>query len=223
MRRTALVLLLTAAIATACSDGEPDGTTVPQAPPTSVAADVAVPAEVRTFLDGVAEPGSIAFTATYRVQRKLGGGQRDLEVRSEPPSWQIRDGDLVFVDGPKPATCRVSAERCVGELREALLTPTGVFSRFFSTGPAQALRTDARRAGAGAPVGTTRTVLDQELRCLAIPIRDATPATYCLTQDGVFGWVDTPSVRYELIAYRPGPTGGSADVPYPISANGGFL
>jgi hypothetical protein len=223
MRRTALVLLLTAAIATACSDDGPSGTSVPQAPPTSVAADAALPEEVRSFLDGVAEPGTVAFAATYRVQRKLGGGERALEVRSEPPSWQIRDGDLLFVDGPKPATCRISAERCVGELREALLTPTGVFSRFFSTGPAQALRTDARRAGAGAPVASTRTVLNQDLRCLAIPIRGATPATYCRTEDGVFGWVDTPSVRYGLIAYRPGPTGGSADVPYPISANGGFL
>lgn len=223
MRWTVLVLLVTAVAAAACSDGGPAGTSLPQAPSTSVAPDAALPAEVRAFLDVVAEPGTIAFTASYRVQRKLGGGERVLEVRSEPPSWQIRDGDLLFVDGPRPATCRISAERCVGELREALLTPTGVFSRFFSTGPAQALRTDARRAGAGAPVATTATAAGLELRCLAIPIRGATPATYCLTADGVFGSVDTPSVRYELIAYRPGPTGGSADVPYPISADGGFL
>jgi len=224
MRRIALVLLLAAvASAASCADGEPTQTTLPPQPSTSIAPDAALPEVVRTFLDDVAEPGTVAFTATYRVQRKLGGGERDLEVRSEPPSWRITDGDLVFVDGPKPATCKTSAQMCVGELREALLTPTGVFSRFFSTGPAQALRTDARRAGAGAPVATTKQVAGLELRCLAVPIGGATPATYCLTSDGVFGWVDTPSVRYELIAYRPGPTGGTAGVPYPITADGGFL
>jgi hypothetical protein len=222
MRRAAFALLL-ALLGGACSDGDGTPTTLPEAPSTSVADDAELPPDVRAFVDGVAAPGTLPFTATYRVLRELGGGERTVEVRAEPPSWEIRDGDLLFVDGPKPATCRITAERCVGELREALLTPTGVFSRFFSTGPAQALRTDARRVGADDAVASTRTVLDVELRCLAVPIRGATPATYCLTPEGVFGWVDTPAVRFELIAYRPGPTGGTVDVPYPISADGGFL
>jgi hypothetical protein len=40
--------------------------------------------------------------------------------------------------------------------------------------------------------------------------------TYCLTPDGVFGWVDTPSVHVELTAYRPGPPREPTGVPYAI-------
>jgi hypothetical protein len=222
MRRTPLALLVVA-LAAACSSGSDGGADGGTAPPTSVDGRRALPADVRAFLDDVAEPGTLAFRATYRVFRKLGGGERELEVVAEPPSWQVRDGDLLFVDGPDAATCRISQERCVGEVREELLSGTGVFSRFFSTAPARALATDARRTGSGAAVPSTRTVGGVELRCLAVPVGGSTPSTYCLTGEGVFGWVDTPAVRYELIAYRPGPTGGSAGVPYPLTANGGFL
>lgn len=225
MRRIALApaLVLLLAAAAGCSDDSPSASTVPTSPPTSVDATAGLPAPVQTFLDGVAAPGTVAFRATYRVLRKLGGGEQTVEVLAEPPSWQVRTGDLVFVDGPEPATCRVSARRCVGELREALLAPAGVFSRFFSSSPAQALATDARREGAAGAITSSRTVAGLELHCLAVPIGGATPATYCLTADGVFGWADTPSLRYELVSYRPGPTGEDAGVPYELTADDDFL
>ena len=111
----------------------------------------------------------------------------------------------------------------MGEVREALLSEVGLFSRFFSTGPAQALATDARRSTAGEPETSTRTVAGVEVRCMAIPQRSQVAATYCLTDEGVFGWVDTPAVRYELTTYEPGPPGEPTGVPYPIVADGSFL
>lgn len=221
MRRL-LPLLLLVALLTGCSDG--GGTDeLPAGPPTSIDTGAPLPAEVEAFVDDVASPGDVPFRATYRVLRKAGGATTDVEVVAAPPSWQLHTGDLVFVDGPKPATCSVAAQRCVGEVREALLGELGVFSRFFATGPARSLATDARRATAGEPETSTRTAAGVSLRCMAIPQDGQVSSTYCLTAEGVFGWVDTPAARYELTSYEPGPPGGSTGVPYPIVADGSFL
>lgn len=218
MRRT-LPLLLAALLLAACSDGDDPAA----APATSVAPDADLPPAVAAFLDGVAEPAEVPFRATYRVLRKLGGGEHQVEVVAAPPSWQVRVDDLVFVDGPKPATCRASLQRCVGEVREALLTEIGVFSRFFATAPAQAVATDARRESAGAPVSYEQETAGLTLQCLSIPQSGRVTASYCLTDEGVFGYVDTPAVRYELVRYEPGPPGEPTGVPYPIVADGSFL
>jgi hypothetical protein len=168
-------------------------------PSTSVAPDRALPREVRAFVASVAEPGSIPFRATYHVQRKLGGGEADVEVVASPPAWTISSGDISVTDGTGQQTC--VGGRCREGVRDEVLAPLGVFSRFFATAPARSLETDARRAGAGAAVGSTRTSAGVALRCLAVPIDGATPSTYCLTPQGVFGFVDTPFVRYELTSY----------------------
>lgn len=220
--RPILPLLLVGLLLAGCSsDGPSPGT--PRSTTTTTALDDGLPPPLARFLDGVAESGVVPFAGTFHVLQKLGGQQTDLVVVSGPPAAQIRMGDLVFVDGPKPATCRTSVKRCVGDVREPLLSPTGVFSNFFSTGPARQLATDARRTVSGDPVFSDRTVLGVTLRCAAVPLRERIVSTYCLTPEGVFGYVDTPSVHFELTAYRPGPPGEPAGVPYRISADDAFL
>lgn len=221
MRRLLPLLLALAVLAGCSSDG--DAPEAIRATTTTTALTAGLPADLATFLDGVARPGTVAFRATYRVLQKLGGRQTDLVVVSDPPSWQIRMGDLVFVGGPRPATCRTSAKHCVGDVREQLLSTSGVFSGFVATGAAQALATDARRAAAGDPVFSERTVAGVALRCAGIPLGDTVVPTYCLTPDGVFGYVDAPSVHYELTEYRAGSPGEPTGVPYRITGDGSFL
>ena len=224
MRRTLLLLFVVLVALAGCSDdgdgGDGGAITIP---PTSVQVDAEVPTELRAFLAEVKSPGDVPLRATYRVVRKLGGGEQDVEVLAAPPSWQLRVGDLLFVDGPKPATCRISVQRCVGRVREELLTPVGVFSRFFADAPARALATDARRSSAGEPVFSERSAAGVDLRCAAVPQLGETTSTFCLTPEGVFGFVDTPSARYELTHYEPGPPGEPTGVPYPLVADDSFL
>lgn len=215
MRRLLALLAVTLLAASCSSDDGPDATTTP--PPDSVAPEADLPVPVQQFLDEVAEPGDVAFRATYDVLQKLGGAENRVEVLADPPAWQVRVGDLTVVEGERPATCRPSAERCVGEVREELLAPVGVFSRFFATAPAQSLATDARRAVAGELVTSERTVAGVVLRCAGIPLSGVVSSTYCLTPEGVFGWVDTPAVHYELTDYAPGPPGEPLDIPYEVS------
>jgi hypothetical protein len=111
----------------------------------------------------------------------------------------------------------------VGEVRDQLLSPTGVFSNFFADGPARQLATDARRVQAGDPVFSEKLVAGVSLRCAAVPLRGQLVSTYCTTPEGVVGWVDTPAVHYELTEYRAGPPGEATGVPYAISADGSFL
>ena len=194
MRRCVVVLVLLLA---ACSGG--GGTTRSTEPPTSVSPAAHLPAAVRAFVAQVADPGTTPFRASYRVLRKLGGGEDTVDVLSEPPRWRITAGSIVVVGGRDETTCDLDRHRCYPGIREALLTPVGVFSTFFATAPARSLATDARRTGAAAPVASNTTVAGVALRCLAVPVDGATPATYCLTPEGVFGLVDTPAVHYELL------------------------
>lgn len=220
MRRL-LPLLLTALVLAACS-GDGDDAPAAQAP-TSVAPEADLPPALDEFLDGVAEPGAAPFRATYHVLRKLGGGEAEVTVVADPVGWKLVTGDLLLVEGGTPATCRPSAQRCIEGVRQQLLQPVGVFTRFFATAPAQALATDARRETAGEPRFTERTVAGVALRCAAVPQQGVVISSYCLTPEGVFGWVDTPAVRYELTAYEPGPPGESTNVPYPLTADDSFL
>ena len=222
MRRM-LPLLLLAVVLAGCSSDGGGATAPPSSSTTTTELTAGLPKDLADFLDGVAGAGKTPFRATYHVLRKLGGVETDLEVVSDPPSAQIRFGDLVFVVGPKPATCRTSVQRCVGEVREQLLSPTGVFSNFFADGPARQLATDARRVQAGDPRFSDRLVASGlRLRCATVPLRDQLVSTYCLTAEGVFGSVDTPAVYYGLTTYRAGPPGEAAGVPYPIVSDRRF-
>src|SRR5439155_21625950 len=127
-------------IVAACSGGG-SGTaaTTTSAPP------AAVPAALADFLRGAKAPGTVAFTATYHVIKKLGGTETDVTVTATPPSFELRAGDVV-VHGPNVATSG-----------EARLSATGVFSNFFSTGPVKELETAARREMTNAPTFSDRT------------------------------------------------------------------
>jgi hypothetical protein len=222
MRRL-LPLLLVALVVAGCSSDGGDATAPPRSTTTTTELTAGLPADLAAFLDVVTDNRHQPFRATYHVLQKLGGAQTDLVVVSDGTSTQIRMGDLVFVTGPKPATCRTSAERCVGEVRDQLLSPTGVFSNFYADGPARQLATDARRVQAGDPVLSDKVVAGVALRCAAVPLREQLVSTYCRTAEGVFGWVDSPSVHYELTEYRAGPPGEPTGVPYAISSDGSFL
>jgi len=141
-----------------------------------------------------------------------------------PGGARITVGDLVVLTGDHPATCRISAEACVGEVREDQLGQYGIFSNFWSSGPAEALRTVVRRDDDGTPVTSTRAVAGVPLDCIAVPVGSSLPATTCTTPEGVFGFVDNPAVSYGLTAYRVGPpASGALDVPYPLTEDDGFL
>src|SRR5439155_10288048 len=129
MRRLLPLLLLAAACSS--SGGHAAGTT---------STTERLPPQLTAFLSDVRTPGTLGFTATYHVLKKLGGQESDVVVTATPPTWEVRAGAIVVHGPPDPSTAD-----------EARLSTVGVFSNFFSTGPARALAADARRSTAGAP------------------------------------------------------------------------
>jgi hypothetical protein len=220
--RPLLGALLIAVVLAGCSGGDRPATSARSSTTTAPAEDL--PSEVDAFLQRAAAAEDAAFRASYEVLRKLGGVRSDVAVAGASGAARITVGDLVVLTGEDPATCRVSARLCVGEVREDQLGQYGIFSRFWSTGPADALRTVVRREDDGEPVTSTRTAAGVPLDCIAVPVGASLPATSCITPEGVFGFVDNPAVRYELTSYRTGaPVGGVLRVPYPLTDDDSFL
>lgn len=219
---TTVAVTLVAGLA-GCAEAERPTTTDRGAPSTERPSDETLPAELQAFLDRAEAGADVAFTGAYEVTQKLGARTATVEVSVDPPAARIGVDDLVMVAGPHPATCLISAESCVGEVREQQLAPLGLFSGFYSAGPAQALRTAARRPGAGDPLLSNRSVAGAELDCVAIAVGGVTTTTSCLTAEGIFGWVDTPAVHYELTRYAPGPPSAALDPPYPVTDDDSFL
>jgi hypothetical protein len=217
------VLVVAVAALVGCSGGDRPSTGAGGST-TTAAPDQDLPPEVDAFLERAAGGQDTEFEASYEVLRKLGGVRSTASVVARPDGARITVGDLVVLVGDHPATCRRSAEACVGEVREDQLAPYGIFSRFWSTGPADALRTVVRRDDDGPPVPSTRTAAGVALDCIAVPVGQALPATSCTTPEGVFGFVDNPAVRYELTSYRVGPPPADAlDVPFPVGDDDAFL
>ena len=222
MVRPLLAALVAGLLVTGCSGGDRPSTSAERAT-TTTAPTGDLPPEVAAFLERAAKSEDASFTASYDVLRKLGGVSTTVEVVARPGAARITVGDLVVLLGDHPATCRTTAEACVGEVREEQLAPFGIFSRFWSTGPAEALRTVVARNDDGHPVTSTRTTAGVPLECIAVPVGSALPATSCTTPEGVFGFVDNPSVHYELTSYQAGPPASGVDVPYPLTDDDGFL
>ena len=142
-----------------------------------------VPEDVQAFLDRVADPSELAFVADYELLNKNGGGQHVVHVESDPPTLTVTiDGAPVDLDD------------------EPALAQYGIFSGFLAANPSAAIEATARRVDAGDAELTERGGLD----CIAIPVQGAVASTWCLNDDGLFGLVDNPSVRYELTAYSAG-------------------
>ena len=218
---SALAVLL-ALVVGACSGGDRPSTSAGGTTTTALAEDL--PPEVEAFLRRAAAAEGATFEASYDVLRKLGGVRSTASVIVRPDGARIEVGDLLVVVGTHPATCRLSAEACVDEVREDQLGEYGIFSRFWSTGPADALRTVVRREDDGPPVTSTRTAAGVPLECIAVPVGSSLPATSCLTPEGVFGFVDNPAVRYELTSYRVGPPpAGALDVPFLVTDDDSFF
>ncbi len=224
MVRPLLVVALVAGLVSAgCSGGDRPSTSAERTTTTSAPAED-LPPEVDAFLERAAGSEGTAFEASYDVLRKLGGVRSTVTVVGGPDGARISVDDLVVLVGEHPATCRPSARACVGEVREEQLAEYGIFSRFWSTGPADALRTVVGRTDDGPPVTSTRTVAGVPLDCIAVPVGSSLPATSCTTAEGVFGLVDNPSVRYELTSYRVGPPpAGALDLPFPVGDDDAFL
>jgi len=138
-----------------------------------------VPEDVQAFLDRViADPADLTLDLTYDVLNKNGGGEHVVVVTSPPFA--------VTVDGaPVDATDDVALSRY------------GIFTGFLAANPRAAIEATARREDAEDAVFTERNGMD----CIAIPVQGAATSMWCLTDDGIFGYVDSPSVRYER---RPG-------------------
>lgn len=176
MRRFVAVL---AVALTACSSSSPG---------TSPSATTLRQPALDEFVRAIAPAGSVAFRARYRVTRKLGPVETDVDVTATPPSWEIGAGDVV-VRGPNATT-----------EDEARLSATGVFSTFFADGPRNALVADAARTTAGPALFSTRVVAGLQLRCAGIPQRGVVATTVCITAQGVVGFFDNAAVHYELTA-----------------------
>ena len=209
-----LASLLALAVAMACSGEDPS--TGPVEPTTSTAPDVDVAPEIAEFLRRAGGGAEVAVTAEYAVLYKLGGGESTVTVRSAPPASSVTVGEVLVVDGPRPASCDLAARTCVGSVEEQRLTAFGISSRFWSAGPIDAITGMARRSGGGAPVRSTRTAAGVTLDCLAVPVEHAVTATHCITPEGVFGFVENPSVRYQLTSYTLGPPAAPVEPPFPI-------
>ena len=184
MRRYASFVVLAALAAAACGSGggHRATTTTTSAP---------LPPPLAAFLADVKPQGAVAFRATYHVLRKLGGVETDVRVESTPPTWTITFGDVSVGGPPAPPSGA-----------EARLSAVGIFSSFYADGPARALATDARRPTAGAPVFSDRVVAGVPLHCVAVPQAGVLTQTACLTPEGVFGFLENASVRYELTSYE---------------------
>ena len=175
MRRCAVIALAALAALAGCGDRD-------DADPGVVDRSRAVPADVRAFLDRVVDPATIAFTADYDLLNKNGGGTHVIHVESDPPQLSVTiDGEPVDLDD------------------EPALSQFGIFSGFLAANPSAAIEATARRVDAGDAELTTRGDLD----CIAIPVQGAVASTWCLHPAGIFGFVDIPSVRYELTSYEP--------------------
>jgi len=208
--------LAVAAVAAACSGGDP--TAGPAEPSTTTAPDATLAPDAAGFLQRAAAGPGVAFTAEYAVLYKLGATESTVTVRSAPPASSVATGDVLVVDGPFPASCDLAARTCVGTVEEQRLTAFGITSRFWSTGPIDAITAMARRPDAAAPLLSTRTAAGITLDCLAVPVEQAVTATHCITPEGVFGFVENASVRYELVRYTPGPPAEPVEPPFPIQA-----
>jgi hypothetical protein len=190
----------------ACTGGGGDGDEGTATPPAEEApggdAAPALPPLVEPAASFVASVAGddVTFTAEYRVLRKLGSVESDVSVAQDPPWREVRAGDLVVRSGPQPATCRPSAGRCVGQVREEALAAAGVFSGFATTATADNLTAIAARPDATA-TPSTRTAAGVELRCLDVAVQGTRAGRWCLTPEGVFGFVDTVVARYELQRY----------------------
>src|SRR5215216_677648 len=166
--RPLLAALVVSALVAGCSGGDRPSTTSERTTTTTAGAED-LPPEVDAFLRRAASSEQATFTATYDVLRKLGGVRSTAAVAAASGGARITVGDLVVLVGDHPATCRVSARSCVGEVREDQLGQYGIFSRFWSTGPADALRTVVRRDDDGRPVPSTRVAAGVSLECIAVP------------------------------------------------------
>lgn len=177
MRRITVFVLV--ALVAACGDGgsNDDGAVV-------VDRSRPVPADVRVFLRRVVDERTIAFDATYHVLAKLGSTEHTIEVHVDPPSVTI------IADG-----------HAVGAADDVALSQYGVFSGFLSRGPARAIQAAARRADAGPARFSTHPAAPDAFDCVEIPEQGAVTSTWCLNGAGIFGYVDTPAVRYQLTRF----------------------
>jgi hypothetical protein len=146
--------------------------------------DREVPADVQAFLDRVADPHATAFTATYAVLTKNGGAEHKVEVTSTPPDLTL------VVDGAS-----------IDPDDDVALSVYGLFAGFLADNPKAAIAATASRADADVARFSNHAAASITLDCIEIPVQRAVTATWCLTPEGLFGFVDNPSVRYELTAY----------------------
>lgn len=189
MRRLPLIALLLVGVSVGCGSGDGgDAGPSTTADDGVVERDRPLTPELEAFLDRV-DTGR-PFTATYEVLRRAGGVTSEVTVTRTATSTEVTSGTLRVV---LPASTD----------EEAALSDIGIFSTFFAAGPAAAIEGTARRADADDPVFSVRRVLGLELECVEVPVLGTSASAWCLTPEGVFGYVDTPAVQYELTEYEP--------------------
>ena len=190
MRRLLVIVCAAALALGAC--GEDDPAAVAPVDDGVVERDKPLSAELEAFLARV--DTTTAFEATYEVLQRAGGTTAQVKVQRDAlGGGEVTSGML-----------RVRLPASTEE--EARLSELGIFSTFFADGPVAQITATAQRADADDPIFETRTLddLGLELDCVRVPVQGATASQWCLTDAGVFGFVTTPSVQYQLTAYAVG-------------------
>jgi len=205
----------------ACSDDDP--TVAP--PEAGEIAPVPTPSDpvLAEFLAEAGGATKASFTATYTTLRKLGSLEATAEVTQDPPAAMLAVDDLVVVTGPGAATCLVSAEACVEGVREDRLAASGLTSSFYSTGPSATLAALGERPEADPPELSEREIAGVAMRCISIAVQGAVANTSCITPEGVYGFVDSASQRFELAAYSPEAPATPPTAPFPVGDDSSFL
>ena len=175
-RRFAIALVLLLGIGTAGACGDDDGTAFDADGDGIVDRDRPLPDDVQQFVDRIApDVAELDLALTYSVLNKNGGDEHVVEVASPPLVLRVDGEEVAITD-------------------DARLSSFGIFSGFLAANPKAAIEAAARRADAGDALFTTRGEMD----CIAVPVGGTSTSTWCLLDVGVFGYVDTPSVRYEV-------------------------
>ena len=152
-------------------------------------------------LDGTA---SVAFTATYRITRKLGNVGADASVVQAPPRTAVTVGDVRFVVGDgADRTCDVPTATCEPGRLDQRVSDLMIGSRFYAEGPAAALRVAMGRR-TGDAVVSTREVAGLSVDCVTVPVGAGGDVT-CVTPAGPIAVLDTAALLVELQSWSDTP------------------
>jgi hypothetical protein len=136
------------------------------------------------------------FTATYRIERKLGPNNTTGTVVKDGTELSVTVGDVRFLSGGHDLTCSLSRKTCENGTLDARISNYSIGSAFWSSAPARALRVAmSRRSGPAVP--STQRIGNVEAQCVDVPV-GAGVEHYCASPQGAVARWDTAAVNVQL-------------------------